>query len=456
MEKTRLKDMSFEELTGFFVSMGEKPFRAKQVFKQMYDGAFAFGEMTDISKTLRERLDEVATARCLTVADVAVSKLDGTRKYLFETWDGLFVEAVLMEYYFGYSICISSQAGCRMGCRFCASGRHGLQRSLTAGEIVDQFLICERDVRGGSDGVERAGCDGSDESVGSVGIERAGCDGSDEGERAGCDGSDGVDGIERAECDGIDESVGSVGIERAGHGGSDESESCGGYGIGRAAGRVKYVRHRGDDGTVRIGHIVVMGVGEPFDNYDNVMKFLLNITSQYGRNLGRRQITVSTCGLIPGMRRFMEDLPQANLSVSLHAPNDGIRRRIMPVGAKYGVDEIVAFASEYSGKTGRRFTFEYALFEGINDDIICARELANLIAGRGFHVNLIPGNSVPGSEYKAPGKDVVTRFAEELMRRGIRTTTRRELGSDILAACGQLRSEKMAESERSLIEGEQI
>jgi 23S rRNA (adenine2503-C2)-methyltransferase len=372
---TRLKDMNFEELTEFFVSMGEKPFRAKQVFKQMYDGAFSFDEMTDLSLDLRRRLGLVATARCLTVADVAVSKIDGTRKYLFETHDGLFVEAVLMEYYFGYSICISSQAGCRMGCRFCASGKHGLQRSLTAGEIIDQFLICERDLR---DGVERAG------------ILREGLE----------------------------------------------------------SGRVKYVRHTGDDGRVRIGHIVVMGVGEPFDNYDNAMKFLLNITSQYGRNLGRRQITVSTCGLIPGMRRFMADLPQANLSVSLHAPNDEIRQRIMPVGAKYGVDEIIAFASEYSKTTGRRFTFEYALFEGINDDIICAKELAGLIAGKGFHVNLIPGNSVPGSEYTAPGKDVVTRFAEELMKRGIRTTTRRELGSDILAACGQLRSEKMETSGR--------
>ncbi|MDR2486776.1 MAG: 23S rRNA (adenine(2503)-C(2))-methyltransferase RlmN [Clostridiales Family XIII bacterium] len=362
---TALKDMGLDELTEYFVSMGEKPYRARQVFKWLLDGVFSFDEMTDLRKELRERLAAQATARCLAVHDVQVSKLDGTRKYLYRTWDGHFVEAVLMEYYFGYSICISTQAGCRMGCRFCASGRHGLVRSLTSGEILDQFLLAERDVRAGLASGER----------------------------------------------------------------------------------VRYVRHTGDDGSLRIGHIVVMGVGEPMDNYENVLRFLHNITDPNGRNLGRRQITVSTCGLIPGMRRFMRDLPQANLSVSLHAPNDEIRQALMPVGARYGVDEIVAFASEYARETGRRFTFEYALFKGINDDAACARELAGRIAGKGFHVNLIPGNSVPGLGYEAPSKEVVTRFAEELMRKGIRTTTRRELGSDILAACGQLRSEWMEAGE---------
>jgi len=356
-----IKDMDFEELTEFFVSIGEKPYRAKQVFKWLTGGAFSFSEMTDLSKELRDRLDGVATSRCLTVEDVLISEIDGTRKYLFRTRDGLLVEAVLMEYYFGYSICISSQAGCRMGCKFCASGRHGLQRSLTTGEIIDQFLLAELDVRSG---------------------------------------------IESGE-------------------------------------RVRYVRHTGDDGLPRIGHIVVMGIGEPMDNYDNVMRFLMNITSPYGRNLGRRQITVSSCGLIPEMRRFMKDLPQANLSVSLHAPNDKIRRELMPVGAKYGVDELIEFAYEYAESTGRRFSFEYALFAGINDDIICAEELADRLAGKGFHVNLIPGNSVPGLGYEAPPEQVVGQFAEALIARGIRTTTRRELGTDILAACGQLRSERM-------------
>ncbi|MDR2610471.1 MAG: radical SAM protein, partial [Clostridiales Family XIII bacterium] len=209
-----------------------------------------------------------------------------------------------MEYYYGWSVCISSQAGCRMGCRFCASGRHGLQRNLTPGEIADQYLICERDVRLGYDSYGRA---------------------------------------------------------------------LGG------AGRVKYVKHTDDEGKNRIGHIVMMGVGEPFDNYDNVLKFLTGVTAPEGRNLGRRQITVSTCGLIEGMRRFMADLPQVNLSLSLHAPNDEIRARIMPVGKRHGVRELVDFAREYAQTTGRRFTFEYALFDGVNDSVECADELADLL-----------------------------------------------------------------------------
>jgi 23S rRNA (adenine2503-C2)-methyltransferase len=356
-----LKDMSLDELTEFFAGIGEKPYRARQVFRWLMNGAASWDDMTNLSAGLRARLDELATVDSLSVSEVAVSRVDGTRKYLFETADGLFVETVLMEYYYGYSICISSQAGCRMGCRFCASGMHGLARDLTPGEIADQYIICERDVRAG---------------------------------------------------------------------------------LGRD--HVKSVKHTDDEGKPRIGHIVVMGVGEPFDNYDNVMAFLKNVTDPQGRNLGRRQITVSTCGLLPGMRRFMNDLPQANLSLSLHAPNDGIRKRIMPVGTRYGVDELITFAKEYSETTGRRFSFEYALFAGLNDSIACANELADKLAGGGFHVNLIPANPVGGLGFEAPPHGRVTAFAEKLISRGIRTTTRRELGADIAAACGQLRSERMA------------
>jgi 23S rRNA (adenine2503-C2)-methyltransferase len=381
-EKVALKDMTLGELTEFFISIGEKPYRARQVFRQLMNGAASWDGMTDLSLPLRERLASLAVVDCLRVRDVAVSRLDGTRKYLFETSDGLFIETVLMEYYYGYSICVSSQAGCRMGCLFCASGRHGLARSLTPGEIADQYLICERDVRAGFGGAGYAG-------------------------------------------------------DRSG------GES-----------HVRYVKHTDDEGRPRIGHLVVMGVGEPFDNYDNVMTFLKNITDPQGRNLGRRQITVSTCGLPEGMRRFMNDLPQANLSLSLHAPNDGIRRRLMPVAAsRCSVDELIAFAREYSGITGRRFSFEYALFSDVNDSLACADELADKLAGGGFHVNLIPANPVadpgPGSGprslsgFKAPGRTAVTAFAERLIARGVRTTTRRELGADIAAACGQLRSERM-------------
>jgi 23S rRNA (adenine2503-C2)-methyltransferase len=385
MDKIFLKDFSLSELTDFFTSLGEKPYRAKQVFKWLLNGARSFDEMTNLSVSLREKLNERCEIDCLRIADIIVSEIDGTRKYLFETRDGLFVEAVLMEYYYGWSVCISSQAGCRMGCKFCASGRHGLQRNLTAGEIADQFIMCERDVRGGIDSAGRA------------------------------------------------------------LGGS---------------GHVKYVKHTGDDGKNRIGHIVMMGVGEPFDNYDNVMKFLSAITAPEGRNLGRRQITVSTCGLINGMERFMTDLPQANLSLSLHAPNDEIRRRIMPVNARYGVRELIDFAKIYAENTGRRFTFEYALFDGVNDSLECADELADLLASPGskgqgttanagksaapeFHVNLIPANAVKKLGYAPPSREKITAFAERLLERGVRTTTRRELGSDIAAACGQLRSEKI-------------
>jgi 23S rRNA (adenine2503-C2)-methyltransferase len=384
-EKIYLKDLSLPELTEFFTSIGEKPYRAKQVFKWLLNGAGSFDEMTNLSADLRERLAECCEVDCLGVADVIISEIDGTRKYLFETRAGLYIEAVLMEYYYGWSICISSQAGCSMGCRFCASGQYGLQRNLTAGEIADQYIICERDVRNGRDANGRV------------------------------------------------------------LGGS---------------GRVKYVKHTDDAGKSRIGHIVMMGVGEPFDNYENVMKFLTAITAPEGRNLGRRQITVSTCGLVSGMERFMNDLPQANLSLSLHAPNDEIRKQIMPINAKYGVGELIDFARSYAEKTGRRFTFEYALFDGVNDTIECADELADLLAGAGskghdttansgksaapeFHVNLIPANAVVELGYAPPPKGRVADFAERLLERGVRTTTRRELGSDISAACGQLRSKKM-------------
>jgi 23S rRNA (adenine2503-C2)-methyltransferase len=432
-EKVMLKDMSLDKLTEFFVSIGEKPYRARQVFRHLMNGAASWDEMTDLSLSLRERLAATAVIDCLRVRDARVSRLDGTRKYLFETRDGLLIETVLMQYYYGYSVCISSQAGCRMGCLFCASGRHGLARDLTPGEIADQYIICERELRTGF---------GDDESGGA---------------------SDGA---------------ASGGEPQPG--GPDGGESY-----------VRYVKHTDDEGRPRIGHIVVMGVGEPFDNYDNVLTFLKNVTDPQGRNLGRRQITVSTCGLPEGMRRFMNDLPQANLSLSLHAPNDGIRRRLMPGAAsRCGIGELIAFAREYSRVTGRRFSFEYALFAGVNDSLACADELADKLAGGGFHVNLIPANSVPGSGpapgpspvpgpglasspapvsgpglapgpspvsgpapgpgfgapdsgFKAPGRGAVTAFAERLMARGIRTTTRRELGADIAAACGQLRSERM-------------
>jgi 23S rRNA (adenine2503-C2)-methyltransferase len=407
-EKTPLKDMALDELTDFFVSIGEKPYRARQVFKWLMNGAASWDEMTDLSLALRERLGGIASIDCLRVVDIAVSRCDGTRKYLFETADGLYIEAVLMEYCYGYSVCVSSQAGCRMGCGFCASGRHGLSRSLTPGEIADQYIMCERDVRSGFVRSEAGGSEAGGSEAGGMGAEGPG--------------------------------------ETRGEGPNDRPCEETSKESAPVSPHIARLKHRGDDGKPRIGHIVVMGVGEPFDNYDNVMTFLKNVTDPCGRNLGRRQITVSTCGLMEGMRRFMKDLPQANLSLSLHAPNDEIRRRIMPVAATCGVDELLAFAREYSETTGRRFSFEYALFADVNDSVACADELAGMLAGHGFHVNLISANPVPGLGYAPPPRTRVTAFAERLIARGIRTTTRRELGADIEAACGQLRSERMAGS----------
>jgi 23S rRNA (adenine2503-C2)-methyltransferase len=364
--KIRLKDFSLKELTAYFESIGQKPYRAKQVFKWLLGGAASFDEMTDLAKPLREKLTEDCECDLLSVETVQVSKIDGTRKYLFRTKDDLFIEAVLMEYYYGYTICISSQAGCRMACRFCASGANGLERSLTPGEILDQFLICERDISGQPPSVIA----------------------------------------------------------------SEAKQSS----------AKPKIKHTADDGSPRIGHIVMMGVGEPFDNYENVMTFLNNITAPEGRNLGRRQITVSTCGLLPQMQRFMKDLPQANLSLSLHAPNDEVRKQIMPVANSCKVDDLIAFAEEYQETTGRRFSFEYALFQGVNDTQACAEELVKKLKGKGFHINLIPANKAMAG-LKAPAPKKINQFAETLINAGIRTTTRRELGSDISAACGQLRSE---------------
>jgi 23S rRNA (adenine2503-C2)-methyltransferase len=425
-----LKDMTLAELTEFFAAIGEKPYRARQVFRWLMNGAATWDEMTNLPLPLRSRLGELAATDSLRVKDIAVSRADGTRKYLFETADGLYVEAVLMEYYYGHSVCISSQAGCRMGCKFCASGRHGLSRNLTPGEISDQYIICERDVRAGLVGSGKHPVQAGGGAAGGNGNEPGKCP-----EQTGSDGSGDEPGKRPVQTSGDSDrnEPGKRPMQAGGDSGGSEKN----------APTKPLPKYTDDEGKTRIGHIVVMGVGEPFDNYDNVMTFLRNVTDPQGRNLGRRQITVSTCGLLPGMKRFMQDLPQANLSLSLHAPNDGIRQRIMPVTASCGVDELIDFAREYSRTTGRRFSFEYALFGGLNDSIACADELAGKLAGEGFHVNLIPVNPVPGLGFKAPPHSRVTAFAERLISKGIRTTTRRELGSDIAAACGQLRSEQM-------------
>jgi 23S rRNA (adenine2503-C2)-methyltransferase len=335
--KTDLKDLTIKELEHYLETLGEKKFRARQVFGWIYKGAESFGEMTNLSKELRQKLDENAEIKRLNILKVQSSEKDGTRKYLFGLEDGNSIESVFMKYKFGNTVCISSQAGCRMGCSFCASAINGLQRNLTAGEMTGQILAIEKDT----------------------------------GEK--------------------------------------------------------------------VGNIVVMGTGEPLDNYDNLLKFIGNIHEKDGLDIGMRSITVSTCGLIPKMTEIAKDLPQINLAVSLHAPNDAIRNKLMPISKRYPMDELLAACSRHVAQTGRRITFEYALVKGINDGESQATELAARLRGINCHVNLIPLNRVAETGLSGTERTDAERFRDLLEKRGIQVTIRRELGSDIDAACGQLR-----------------
>jgi len=368
-----LYDLSLAELTELCAGLGERPFRARQLYAWLYGkGVNDFGLMTDLSEAVRVKLAEAAHAGGLSLAE-ELSSADGqTTKYLYELEEGgSYIETVFMKYKDRNSICISTQAGCRMGCIFCASGAEGLLRNLSPAEMALQVILSER-----------------------------------------------------------------------------------------AA-------------DARTKNIVLMGVGEPLDNYENVKKFIENITDDHGRDLSRRAITLSTCGLVPGIERLAEELPQVNLAVSLHAPNDELRKKIMPVTKKYGVAEVVAATQKHYEKTRRRSTFEYALIEGFNDSMDHAKELAALLKGMNCLVNLIPLNKtkrdVPyvllhGSP-RNPSRFVAERrqtyeefaaasladktgrtlclaaesFREELGRRHVPATVRKSLGEDIEAACGQLR-----------------
>lgn len=336
-----LLDLQLNELEDLMKELGQPKFRATQVFGWLYKnaekGATGFDQMTNLPAELRQRLAEISRIDMPQVLRVQESKLDGTRKYLFGLADGNAVESVFMRYKFGNSICVSSQAGCRMGCSFCASTLGGLERNLTAGEIAGQILSAERDT----------------------------------GER--------------------------------------------------------------------ISHVVVMGTGEPFDNYDNVAAFIKIINNPKGLSIGMRNITVSTCGIVPMIERFGKDFPQVNLAISLHASDDERRSRLMPINKKYPVDDLLKACKKYADLTSRRVTFEYTLVKGVNDSERDADKLAELLDGMLCHVNLIPLNTVREREFKTTGKAAALKFKEILELRGIPATIRRELGDDIDAACGQLR-----------------
>lgn len=340
------KNMEIKELADFFVGIGEKKFRAAQVYAWMMRGAQGFQDMTDLPEALREKLSVMQRAGeitliCAETENIQISVTDGTRKYLLKLRDGNLIESVFMKYKYGNSVCISSQVGCRMGCIFCASAIGGHMRNLSAGEMLDQIIVIERDT----------------------------------GEK--------------------------------------------------------------------VNHIVVMGTGEPFDNYENLALFLQRAHDEKGLGIGMRNITVSTCGIIPGIKRLAEDFPSVGLAISLHAPNNEIRNRLLPINKLYPLEDLLPACKEYTEKTGRRITFEYALINGVNDSRVHADALADLLyadmGNKLCHVNLIPLNEVSETGLAGSEDRHAAAFCERLARRKISATIRRRLGTDIDAACGQLR-----------------
>ncbi len=338
MAKTDLKSMTIEEMQDFFATIGEPKFRAKQVFQWLHDKRVkSFDEMTNLSKQLREKLSRETKISNLRIVDKLQSQKDGTTKYLFALDNDNVIESVLMRYSYGNAVCVSSQAGCRMGCAFCASTLNGLEYNLLAGEILSQIYMIQEDI----------------------------------GER--------------------------------------------------------------------VSSVVLMGSGEPLDNYDNVLKFIKILNSENGIGIGQRHITLSTCGLADGIDRLKGEDLQITLAVSLHAPNDEIRNKIMPVSKKYNMDRLLTACKNYSDYTKRRITFEYAMMRGVNDSREAALELASRLKKMLCHVNLIPVNDVKERDFVKSNEETIQNFAALLNSKGIETTVRRKLGSDINAACGQLR-----------------
>ena len=336
-----LKSLTLEEITNMLKTMGEPTFRGKQVFTWLHKGVRSFDEMTNLSKPLRERLAAECVLTPPQVARKQVSKLDGTVKYLWRLRDGNCVETVLMRYNHGNTVCISSQVGCRMGCRFCASTIAGKVRDLTPAEMLDQVLFTQI------------------------------------------------------------------------------------------------------DSGAEISNIVLMGIGEPMDNLDNVLKFLELVNHPDGMNIGMRHISLSTCGVLPGIERLGDLGLQLTLSVSLHAPDSETRSRIMPVNRSYDVEKLFEACHRYFKKTGRRISFEYAMIDGVTDHDWQADLIADKLKGMPGHVNLIPLNDVAESPFK-PSKRTAA-FQRRLEARGVTATVRRSLGGDIDASCGQLRRKEMEE-----------
>ena len=336
-----IKDYNLEELKQELISLGEKPFRAEQIFKWLYiEKVHSFDEMTNLSIELREKLKQNYDICNFSIVKKLESK-DGTKKYLFGLSDGNAIESVLMQYHFGKTVCVSSQIGCKMGCKFCASTGIAFVRSLTSGEIVEQIIAIEQDI----------------------------------GEN--------------------------------------------------------------------ISNVVFMGIGEPFDNYDNVINAIKILNNQKGLNIGARHISVSTSGLVPKIYQFADENIQCTLSISLHSANNETRSSMMPVNNAYNIEELIKVCKYYISKTNKRISFEYALAKDNNDNQKAADELVALLHGMLCHVNLIPINKIENGKYIKSSNENIIKFRDYLNSKGITATIRRELGSDIEAACGQLRRKNL-------------
>lgn len=348
MEQIEIKSLSLAQLKNIVTEMGEKAFRAKQIYEWLHQKqAESFDEMSNLSAAFREKLKERCVLTTLKMLEVQTSKIDGTQKYLFALPDGNVVESVLMKYKHGNSVCISSQVGCKMGCRFCASTIGGWTRNLLPSEMLEQI-----------------------------------------------------------------------------------------YRIQKLSGE-------------RVSNVVVMGTGEPLDNYENLLQFIRLLTDENGLHISQRNLTVSTCGIVPKMYALAEENLQITLAISLHASNQEKRAELMPIANKYSIEEVLEACRNYFEKTGRRLTFEYSLVGGKNDSQEDARELADLIRGLNCHVNLIPVNPIKERDFVQSEKKVIENFQNKLEKYQINVTIRREMGRDIDGACGQLRKSYIDKKEDS-------
>ena len=338
MNKKDIVSLSFDELKIEMENIGEKAFRAKQIYEWLHVKLVdSFDEMTNLSKALREKLDSQYRIPMVKMVERQISKIDGTNKFLFQLEDGHVVESVLMRYKHGNSVCISSQVGCRMGCKFCASTIGGLERNLLPAEMVGEI-----------------------------------------------------------------------------------------YQIQKISGE-------------RVANVVVMGSGEPLDNYDNFVRFVHLLSDEHGLHISQRNITISTCGIVPNMKRLADEQLQITLALSLHASTQEKRKVLMPIANKYELPDVLEACDYYFEKTGRRITFEYSLVHGVNDRDEDAEELIEILKHRNCHLNLIPVNPIKERNFEKPSRKSAENFKNKLEKSGINVTIRREMGSDIDGACGQLR-----------------